>query len=132
MPAISTPTTPHIPNGHRNIAIPLLRLRSTWHQNAEADVATAVKNTAGALQDKTATDGSGDLSKTDWMDYYNCRKQGTNSFECAAFQPENSTDGVSQGYPRFGSNESAAGYLGYVRLTGASSGTASVRNDWAL
>ena len=98
----------------------------------EAAVATAVKNTAGALQDKTATDGSGDLAKTEWMDYYNCRKQGTNSFECAAFQPENSTDGVSQGYPRFGSNESAAGYLGYVRLMGASSGTASVSNDWSV
>lgn len=99
----------------------------------EANVVTQIKGTSGALQDKTATDGNGDLSKIDWMDYYHCRAATTaNVYDCAAFNPENSTDGVSQGYPRFGTNESAAGYIGYVKLAGATSGTASVRTDWSV
>jgi len=97
----------------------------------EVDVVNAIKATSAALQDKTATYGNGDLAKVEWMDYYYCRNEGTNSWECAGFQPENNSEGVGQGYPRFGSNESAAGYVGYIKLSGASS-AATVSTDWAI
>ena len=79
---------------------------------------TSIKGTSNALQDKTAVDGNSDPTKVEWMDYYYCSGS-TGSWECAAFLPENSSDGLSQGYPRFGGNESDAGYLSYVRLTGS-------------
>ena len=79
---------------------------------------TTIKGLPSALQDKTAVDGNSDPSKVAWMDYYYCT--GSNqSYECAAFLPENNTDGVGQGYPRFGGNESDAGFLTYTRLTGS-------------
>ena len=96
----------------------------------EAQLVTNIKGTANALQDKTAVDGSGDATKVDWMDYYHC-EGGNNVWECAAFNPENTSDGVGDGYPRFGSQESAAGYLSYVKLTGAAT-VASTNNGWQL
>ena len=96
----------------------------------EAQLVTNIKGTSNALQDKTATDVNGDATKVDWMDYYHC-EGANNLWECAAFNPENTSDGVGQGYPRFGSQESAAGYLSYVKLTGASS-VASTNNAWQL
>ena len=65
------------------------------------------------------------------MDYYYCRSTATNTWDCAAFQPENNADGVAQRYPRFGSNESAAGYVGYSKFSGGSN-AATFSSDWSI
>ena len=92
---------------------------------------------AGAfIQDKTAVDASGDPSKVDWMDYYHCKEEvfviPTKSWVCSAFQPENNTtNGLSQGYPRFGTTEYAAGFITYVQVLNDANPTV-VKNDWVI
>ena len=97
----------------------------------EDTLATNIKAVGGALQDKTAVDGSGDPTKVDWMDYYHCKATTSNThWTCAAFQPENNSSDLSQGYPRFGHLESQASFTKFVMLTGVSS-TAS-EDSWTI
>ena len=65
---------------------------------------TALKAEVGALQDTSA-------DAISWMDAFYCTDTGSmpTSFQCTAYQPD--YDQVSQGYPRFGVNESNANDL---------------------
>ena len=89
-------------------------------QADSSSLVTFIRN-GGYLKSKTAVDGGGTLVNLDWMDYYHCDTEnftiGVTSWVCSAFQPELSVTTVTQGYPRFGHEESEAKLTYYMQVT---------------
>ena len=77
------------------------------YSSTQNDIITALKANSGALQNPTAS------NVQTWFDAMYCTGKSDNMYTCTGWQPD-WMGGVTQGYPRFGPNESEDGELTYL------------------